>query len=63
MLGVDLATADVVLASIALSMLLASAGAIVLPVGLAGALGLGSLPAGGSVGYALFYDPPVEADQ
>jgi len=63
MLGVDLATADVVLLSIALSMLLASAVAFVLPVGLASALGLGSLPASGSVGYALFYDPPVETGQ
>jgi hypothetical protein len=63
MLGIDLATADAVLATIALSMLLASAGAFVLPVSVWSALGLGSVPAGGSVGYALFYDPPVETGQ
>jgi len=50
---------DLVLASIALSMLLASLGAVVTSISFVTALGAGSLPAGGSIGYALFYNPPV----
>jgi hypothetical protein len=50
---------DLVLASIALSMLLASLGAVVTSISLVTALSAGSLPASGSIGYALFYDPPV----
>ena len=50
---------DLVLASIALSMLLASLGAVVTSISLVTALSAGSLPASGSIGYALFYNPPV----
>jgi len=53
-----LSTADVVLASVAVSMLLAAFGAVLTSVSVVAALGLGSLPAGGSIGYALFYNPP-----
>ncbi|MEF8828997.1 MAG: hypothetical protein V5A49_08170 [Haloarcula sp.] len=49
---------DLVLASIALSMLLASLGAVITSISLVTALSAGSLPAGGSIGYALFYNPP-----
>lgn len=52
---------DLVLASIALSMLLASLGAVVTSISLVTALSAGSLPASGSIGYALFYDPPVHS--
>ncbi|WP_058992810.1 hypothetical protein [Haloarcula sp. CBA1127] len=50
---------DLVLASIALSMLLASLGAVVTSLSFVTALSAGSLPATGSIGYALFYNPPV----
>jgi len=56
----SLSTADVVLASIAVTMLLATFGAVVTSLSVAAALGAGSIPAGGSIGYALFYDPPTE---
>ena len=56
----SLSTPDLVLASIALTMLLATAGAVVTSVRVAAALGAGSNPAGGSIGYALFYDPPTD---
>ncbi|MFY4813904.1 hypothetical protein [Haloarcula argentinensis] len=54
---------DLVLASIALSMLLASLGAVVTSISFVTALSAGSLPATGSIGYALFYDPPVPNGQ
>ncbi|WP_276273026.1 hypothetical protein [Haloarcula litorea] len=65
MIGVApfLSTADLVLASIALSMLLAACGAVVTSLSVVGALAAGSLPAGGSIGYALFYDPPVATER
>jgi len=47
-----LSTADVVLASIAISMLLAAFGAVLTSLSVVAALGMGSLPAGGSIGYA-----------
>jgi len=53
-----LSTADVVLASIAISMLVAAFGAVLTSLSVVAALGMGSLPAGGSIGYALFYNPP-----
>ncbi|KAA9399028.1 hypothetical protein Har1130_12545 [Haloarcula sp. CBA1130] len=52
---------DLVLASIALSMLLAFLGAVVTSVSFVTALSAGSLPASGSIGYALFYNPPVSS--
>ncbi|GGN91757.1 MULTISPECIES: hypothetical protein [Haloarcula] len=53
-----LSTADLVLASIALSMLLAAVGAVLTSLSVVAALAAGSLPASGSIGYALFYNPP-----
>ncbi|AEM56083.1 hypothetical protein HISP_02370 [Haloarcula hispanica N601] len=55
----SLSMPDLVLASIALSMLLASLGAVVTSLSFVTALSAGSLPATGSIGYALFYNPPV----
>ncbi|WP_424002561.1 hypothetical protein ACOZ4I_02145 [Haloarcula salina] len=55
----SLSAADLVLASIALSMVGAAVGAVLTSVSLVTALSAGSLPASGSIGYALFYDPPV----
>ncbi|WP_324759748.1 hypothetical protein [Haloarcula montana] len=54
-------TADAVLATIALSMVLAGLGAVASSLSVVGALAAGSLPASGSIGYALFYNPPVES--
>jgi hypothetical protein len=59
--NLPLATADIVLASIALSMVIAGLGAIASSLSVVAALAAGSLPASGSIGYALFYNPPVEA--
>lgn len=55
----SLSVADLVLASIALSMVGATLGAVLTSINLVTALSAGSLPATGSIGYALFYDPPV----
>ncbi|MFC6974561.1 hypothetical protein ACFQL1_07500 [Halomicroarcula sp. GCM10025709] len=57
----SVSTADIVLASIALSMLLAGVGAVVSSLSIVAALAAGSLPASGSIGYALFYNPPVDS--
>ncbi|MFC7076709.1 hypothetical protein [Haloarcula halophila] len=54
-------TADAVLATIALSMVLAGLGAVASSLSVVAALAAGSLPASGSIGYALFYNPPVES--
>jgi hypothetical protein len=54
-------TADAVLATIALSMVLAGLGAVASSLSVVAALVAGSLPASGSIGYALFYNPPVES--
>ncbi|MEF8852051.1 MAG: hypothetical protein V5A44_08350 [Haloarculaceae archaeon] len=51
-------TADAVLAVIPASLLVATLAAAAFPLALGTALALGSLPATGSIGYALFYDPP-----
>jgi hypothetical protein len=51
---------DLLLAAIAVPLVLAGVVAAVLPVGMVAALGAASVPATGSVGYALFYNPPVE---
>jgi len=56
----SLSTADAVLVSIAVTMLLATAGAVLTSLSVAAALGAGSIPAGGSIGYALFCDPPTD---
>ncbi|WP_135303826.1 hypothetical protein [Haloarcula amylovorans] len=54
------ATADLVLASIALSMVLAAFGAVLTSFSVVTAMAAGSLSASGSIGYALFYNPPAE---
>jgi hypothetical protein len=51
---------DVLLAAIAVPMLVAATLGALLPVGMPLALGAGSVPATGSMGYALFYRPPSE---
>ena len=51
---------DLLLAGIALSLVLAAMLGVLLPVKLPLALGAGSVPATGGMGYALFYRPPVE---
>jgi len=56
---VSLATADLVLLAMAVPLLLASLVGVVFSVQLGVAMGAGSLPAGGTLGYALFYDPPA----
>jgi hypothetical protein len=50
---------DLSLAAIAVSLLAASLAGALLPVGMMAALGAGSVPATGGVGYALFYRPPT----
>jgi hypothetical protein len=51
---------DLLLVAIALPLVLASLVGVLLPVGMSAALGAGSVPATGSLGYALFYDPPSQ---
>jgi hypothetical protein len=55
-------TADAVLALIPASLLAAVAAAAAFPLSLGTALALGCLPATGSIGYALFYDPPAAVE-
>ena len=55
-----LSTADLVLAGIAVPMLLAAFGAVVTSLSVAVAMAAGSIPATGSIGYALFYNPPTK---
>jgi len=55
-----LSTADLVLASIAIAMALAAFGAVVTSLSVAVAMAAGSIPASGSIGYALFYNPPTD---
>jgi hypothetical protein len=50
---------DLSLAAIALSLVTGSLVGALSPVGMAVALAGGSVPATGTVGYALFYRPPV----
>jgi len=52
-------TARAVLTLIPASLLAATAAAAAFPLSLGTALAVGCLPATGSIGYALFYDPPV----
>jgi hypothetical protein len=49
---------DLSLAAIAVPLLVATVAGATLPVGLPVALGAGSVPASGGLGYALFYRPP-----
>lgn len=51
---------DLLLAAIALPLMIAGVVGALLPVGMPLALGAGSVPATGSMGYALFYRPPGE---
>jgi len=55
-----LTTADLVLASIAIALALAAFGAVVTSLSVAVAMAAGSVPATGSIGYALFYNPPTD---
>ncbi|SFR89909.1 hypothetical protein SAMN05216559_0709 [Halomicrobium zhouii] len=57
---VPVATADLVLAAVALPMVLAALVGLFYSVQFAIALGAGSVPASGTIGYALFYDPPSD---
>ena len=59
--SISLATADLVLVAVALPLVIASLVGALYSVQLGLALGAGSIPASGSVGYALFYDPPKES--
>ena len=56
---VSLATADLVLIVMAVPMVLASLAGLASSIQFAVALGAGSVPATGTLGYALFYDPPA----
>ncbi|MFC6757151.1 MULTISPECIES: hypothetical protein [Haloarcula] len=56
-----LSTADLVLASIAIAMALSAFGAVATSLSVAVAMAAGSIPATGSIGYALFYNPPTDA--
>ncbi|MDS0282228.1 hypothetical protein [Haloarcula onubensis] len=57
----SLSPADLVLASIAIVMALAAFGAVATSLSVAVAMAAGSIPATGSIGYALFYNPPTDA--
>lgn len=59
MVSGQIATADLVLVAMALPLLVASLAGLVSSVQLGLAMGAGSLPASGTLGYALFYDPPA----
>lgn len=48
---------DVILAAVAVPLVLAGVAALVLSVPLSHALGVGAIPSGGSLGYALFRSP------
>ncbi len=56
--SLPLATADLVLVAIALPLLAGSLVGALHSVQMAVAVGAGSIPASGTVGYALFYRPP-----
>lgn len=56
---ISLATPDLVLVVMAVPMLLASVAGVLSSVQFGIALGAGSVPASGTLGYALFYDPPA----
>lgn len=56
-----LESADLLLAGIALPMLLAVAATLLTSIGVALAFGVASLPASGTIGYALFFSPPADA--
>lgn len=49
---------DLLLAAIALPLVVAGVAGALLPVAMSVALGAGSVPATGTMGYALFYRPP-----
>ncbi|MBX0287863.1 hypothetical protein [Haloarcula salinisoli] len=55
-----LSTADLVLATIAIALALSAFGAVATSVSVAVAMAAGSIPATGSIGYALFYNPPTD---
>jgi len=55
------ATADLQLVGIAVPLVVAAVVAVLTSVGAAIALGAASLPASGTLGYALFYSPPDTA--
>ena len=53
-----LESADLLLAGIALPLLVALVAVLVTSIGVAMAFGAASLPASGTLGYALFFSPP-----
>lgn len=53
-----LETADLVLAGIAMPLLIAAVVVLLTSIGVAVGLGAASIPASGTLGYALFYSPP-----
>ena len=58
--SMPLTTADLVLVAVALPLVLAWVVGVFHSVQMALAMGAGSIPASGTIGYALFYDPPKE---
>ncbi|PSQ33469.1 hypothetical protein BRD09_00710 [Halobacteriales archaeon SW_10_68_16] len=56
----DISRHDASLVGIALPLALGALVGALSPVGMAMALGAGSVPASGTLGYALFYRPPGE---
>ncbi|MFB6074719.1 MAG: hypothetical protein ABEJ89_06875 [Haloarculaceae archaeon] len=52
----SLAVPDLLLAAVAVLMVVASVAGALLPVGMSTALAAGSVPATGTIGYALFSD-------
>lgn len=55
-----LESADLLLAGIAVPILLAVAAILLTSIGVGLALGAASVPASGTIGYALFFSPPDE---
>jgi hypothetical protein len=58
MAGDRLSRHDLSLVGIAASLVAGVLAGVVFPVGMPVALGAGSIPASGTLGYALFYRPP-----
>lgn len=60
MSGLPVTRYDLVLAAIAVPMVVAGLVGVVSSLAISTALAAGSLPATGSLGYALFYEPPED---
>jgi len=59
-MSVDVTRHDATLAGIALPLVAGAVVGALSPVGMVAALGAGSVPSFGGLGYALFYRPPGE---